>query len=985
MSKTYRFSMLAAVLAILTGSLELTGHIAGIHSLTDLLPGTVRMMPASAVGFVFAGLSLAFSTRATSSSESDKGKRYIAVLLAGLPVFMALFSLYDYAIGSQFGVDESMVRYARENATIRWLSDISVKSAVCFTLLSTSLLLNMFTAGSNRAVIGSVFCSTMIVTLSATSMFTYYSPAIDVLGWHGLHVMSGESALLFLALGTSTLLVACKQKAFEWVLGRLTTAGFITGMALLIFIGLTATRAQQDVSEANLRIARSEMSFAKSASLFSAASRLQNNVLNFLLTDDLGFLNNSLVASDRIRILLDELNQGRINKPDTNWLYAPLEQRTLDMLAWATRALNTRDTKRPPEEWRKDVRNGNILLARMGLTMDQLESEHRQHILELKLQSERVRKTSFLTIALGTLASLCLFFGVMLRVNHLVIERQRARNELLESEHRFRTLFEGISSVAVQGYAPDLTTTYWNTASQTLYGYSAEEAIGRKLTELIIPPEMADEVRSGVAQMVASGVHIPTQELSLQRKDGTRVDVISSHAIVQTSGKSTELFCVDIDISQRKQIELELENYRSHLEDLVHSRTLELATAKDAAESASRAKSAFLSNMSHEIRTPMNAIIGFTHLLRRESSDDKTRAKLDKISAAAQHLLGILNDILDLSKIEAKRLTLEEKEFSPAEFIDTSLAMLKERAQSKGLRLTRVIDPALPSRLLGDSLRLSQIVLNLVGNAIKFADHGEISVRLLLTGEDAESVILRLEVRDEGIGLSEEQQARIFHPFVQADDSTTRKYGGTGLGLAICRHIVQAMDGSIGVDSQLGHGSLFWATARVHKSKNPAADISEISQSLAQKTALEDRLRAQYAGQRILLVEDDLICREVALELLDLTGLAIDTAANGQEAVDHVRAGNYALVLMDVQMPRMNGIEAARIIRKLPGREKLPSILAMTANAFEEDRQSCLDAGMDDHIGKPLDPDDLYQKLLHWLGKCASPATLSTTAHTAQR
>jgi two-component system, sensor histidine kinase and response regulator len=551
------------------------------------------------------------------------------------------------------------------------------------------------------------------------------------------------------------------------------------------------------------------------------------------------------------------------------------------------------------------------------------------------------------------------------------------------------------------------------------------------------------------------------------------------------------------DITNQEETAHELENYRIHLEEMVAIRTTELEVAISVAEDANRAKSVFLSNMSHEIRTPINAIVGYSHLIKRDPLSARQSEQLSKLSASARHLLQIVNDILDLSKIEASKVKIESHDFEPARVIDHICNIVEGDMAEKGLQL-QVNLGQIPLVLKGDSTRLSQILLNLVNNAVKFTSEGGVTITASVINSDQNCYTLRFEVQDSGIGITEEQASRLFSEFEQADISTTRHYGGTGLGLTISKRLAELMKGKIGFESKPLHGSIFWVELPFEASESvplnraklksltgtramvidDSSDAREIMvgmldslglraesaasgkkglEAIARADAsgdsyevllvdyrmpeldgldtiimlegLELRQRpaimmvtaygqelkneepekvgvnhiiskpvtpsklydslaevvhgqdhdyhssmtidmkqelARRAGSTVLLVEDNLINQEVASELLQEVGVQVVIAENGKVAVDKATDSRFDLILMDVQMPVMDGYEATRAIRRLPLHQHTP-IVAMTAVAFEEDRQKCFEAGMNDHLGKPVEPEVLFRSLIRWL------------------
>ena len=557
-----------------------------------------------------------------------------------------------------------------------------------------------------------------------------------------------------------------------------------------------------------------------------------------------------------------------------------------------------------------------------------------------------------------------------------ITERKRAETELLASKEQISQLLQ-TTDQGIYGINPEGECTFINTSGLKILGYTLEECLGRNMHEFL---HHTRQDGSSYPQEECPVFHVRTTGSScridselLWRADGTSFPAEYSSYPIMVNGEIQGAVVTFSDVTQRKQAEEELAN------------------AKEAAEAANKAKSEFLSNMSHEIRTPMNAIMGMTQLALRLENSPKQQDYLTKIDNASQSLLEIINDILDFSRIEAGKLELEQAAFSLDELLGNLKVMVGLKAEHKGVGLLFRITPDTPRHLMGDALRLGQILINLTANAVKFTETGEIVVSVLPEEMNGESVGLRFSIRDTGIGMTPEELQRLFHSFSQVDSSITRRFGGTGLGLAISKKLTELMGGRIEVESTPGSGSTFTilltlGIARedagncVGRSGQPPEPRRQELKDTAPPPEFTSRQRKRptnsgnggedappllLSGRRLLLVEDNAINRYLATALLTDLGALVEQAENGIEGVKRATTEPFDLVLMDIQMPELDGLTATEQIRNL-GFSELP-IIAMTAHAMNGDREKSLAAGMNDHLTKPINPEKLAEILCRWL------------------
>lgn len=581
------------------------------------------------------------------------------------------------------------------------------------------------------------------------------------------------------------------------------------------------------------------------------------------------------------------------------------------------------------------------------------------------LLPSEIRSQVFKSISIPFLVILPMATYIFSSVILLVENKVNSEKDLRESEQNYRLLVESL---------PQMIFTK-NTDFQYVSGNeNFLKNIGLNSTQLrgktdhdLYPLEFAQIYSDLDKTVIDSKTTQEAEHKHLSHGEIGWVNTVKT-PLIDAYGNLYGILGVFTDISEKKRTREELELHRHKLEELVLRRTKELEITRAVAESANKAKSEFLANMSHEIRTPLNAILGLSHLLQEEDNTEVNSYRLRKIDSAGRHLLAVINDILDLSKIEAGKLKLANRDFSLQKILEYTQLMVAKSAEDKGLTVTIDSDHA-ETMLFGDKTRLRQALLNYASNAVKFTEHGSVSLSANIIEEHNETLLIKFEVKDSGIGIAPEHYKYLFRSFEQLDSSTSRQHGGSGLGLAITRNLAKLMGGEVGIQSEVDKGSTFWFTASMGRSSDDCLHDTP-SSPLEHSNA---KLKKHYNGAKVLIAEDNSIVQEVLHTILVTAGLNVDSAHNGLEALKKAEINEYDLVLMDIQMPKMDGLEATRKIRKLANWSDKP-ILAITANAFEDDREACCAAGMNDFVAKPVDTEELYSIVYKWLSYTSNPS-----------
>jgi signal transduction histidine kinase/CheY-like chemotaxis protein/HPt (histidine-containing phosphotransfer) domain-containing protein len=957
-----KITQISALTVCLTGLIVLLGWLFDVPALMSVLPGMATMKPNTALAFFLAGFSL-WDLQTPSQARWRLGR-----IFAGITLLLGVLTLMEYNFGLDLGIDQLLFHEASHK--LIYPGRMALMSAANFVMVGLALLLLdkhvraaqgavlFFFISSALALVGYAYSVSSLYQMSVfSSMAVHTAMAFVILGLGIWFARPNQGFIKIFTSQTSAGLVARRllpttpiamftmgwlrligeeQGLYEWHFGLtiMVVSSTVLASCLTVWIATALFRTEERRTADTLR--------------YQTALETLNRQLETRVEERTHNLERSMNTFHQVfkaapvPMMLTEMEpnqpgQGKvvlINPAMTQLLGYDITDLP-NLSSWFERAY-------PDPVYRQEVLNSGVPWLRQaddvilaGAFSQEVwicDKDHQDHLCELKQSS---------------------FGDQMLISLYDITWRKRLEDELRESEAQMRQYFDALP-IGVSIIGPDHAIRYINKWAHHMLRRPFESLDGESLTAPYGIYVRGSDQLYPLAQMPATralqGQAFSSEDLEIRLPDKIVSLAAWAKPVYDEQGQISAGIAAFIDITERLNAQAALEQARSE------------------AEAANRAKSDFLANMSHEIRTPMNAIIGLSHLLEKTSLIPKQLDYVNKISSSAMNLLGIINDILDFSKIEAGKMELEQISFALEDVLSTLSTLLGTKAQQKGLELVYDLSEGVPSQLLGDPLRLEQILINLVNNAIKFTDRGLISLSItpIPNPQDTQAVWLRLSIQDTGIGMTPEQQQRLFQAFSQADHSITRQYGGTGLGLTIAKQLTELMGGQIGVESVAGVGSCFWFTARFG---HAVASSPSKTLQVPADTDWQAQLKP-YWGQHVLLVEDHSINQQVAQELLQAQGFHVTIAGDGAQALHVLRNQKLPvnLVLMDLHMPVMDGYQAAIKIRSQTEWADLP-VLALTADLVTGVREQVLKAGMNDWISKPIEPKELFTTLLRWLPK----------------